>query len=144
VSLRLHWFLSSAKVEQIIESPKTLKATINEAVPLLNVWQRLHFKAKAQKLRLYAWELRAHIPKGDALQRCAVLIVRHSAAQVPPDDDNLIAKPILDCLVEPSKRNPYGVGVIKDDSPKYLQGVAVLSARCGAKKDKTEVYILPL
>ena len=51
------------------------------------------------------------------VERSAIVVVRHCAGYL--DWDNALGglKPLLDCLVMPSVRNPDGLGLIRDDNP---------------------------
>ena len=55
------------------------------------------------------------------IERCFIHIERHSAG-AGLDWDNAYGglKPLLDCLVQGSDRNPDGLGIIFDDSPAYM------------------------
>jgi len=54
------------------------------------------------------------------IQRTRLVIIRHSAGYL--DWDNALGglKPLLDCLVIASKRNPDGLGLIFDDNPNAM------------------------
>ena len=89
-------------------------------LPLLNAWERTHYRAKARHKVALAWEVLAAVGTKPAkpIDRAEVLIWRHSVRE--PDQDGLIAKGILDVLQPASKRHPYGLGIIAGDDPAHL------------------------
>lgn len=89
-------------------------------LPLLNEWERMHFRAKGRHKTDLAWEILAALGRKPAqpIERAEVLVWRHSIRA--PDQDGLIAKRLLDALQPASKRHPYGIGVIAGDDPARL------------------------
>jgi len=78
------------------------------------------------------------------LARCYLQIERHCAG-AGLDWDNAYGglKPLLDCLVAPSARNPDGLGVIRDDSPAFMPYPPALTqhaAKKGAGKTIVRIY----
>jgi len=66
-----------------------------------------------------AWEMKSQIKGAPrTFERAFICIERYSTGE-PPDWDNLIGgiKPLIDCLVTPTKANPSGIGIIRDDNP---------------------------
>jgi len=64
------------------------------------------------------------------------------------DWDNVYGglKPVLDCLVSPSARNPSGLGLIRDDSPRHMPFppfVIQKSSKRGLGKTTLLIYELP-
>lgn len=52
---------------------------------------------------------------------CSALAVeRYYAGSLDWDNAYGCLKPLLDCLVAPSARSPDGLGLIEDDSPKFM------------------------
>jgi len=83
---------------------------------------------------------------GRPIERSKLVIVRHSAG-VGLDWDNAYGglKPLLDCLVAPSKRNPSGLGLIQDDSPLFMPKAPILlqeKAKRGAGYTEVLIYAL--
>lgn len=74
----------------------------------------------------------------------AILVVeRFSAGQLDWDNAYGGLKPLLDCLVQPSARNPDGLGLIVDDNPKAMPFppiVRQLDAKRGAGKTVLSIY----
>lgn len=55
-----------------------------------------------------------------SIARSALEIERYCTGSLDWDNAYGGLKPLLDCLVAPSSRNPYGLGLIQDDSPKFM------------------------
>lgn len=74
----------------------------------------------------------------------AILVIdRFSAGQLDWDNAYGGLKPLLDCLVQPSARNPDGLGLIADDNPKAMPFppiVRQLEAKRGAGKTLLSIY----
>ena len=89
-------------------------------LPLLNVWERMHFTARSKFKTALAWEVLAEIGRKPAtpIEVADITVWRHSIRA--PDGDNLIAKALLDVLQPASKRHPYGLGIIAGDDPAHL------------------------
>lgn len=104
---------------------------VPEVLPTLNELTRMHFskvirlKKRLQKL-IKAELLLHHYYCREPLQKARLVITRHS--KKCPDYDNMVggAKPLIDIFTTPvlqkngTVKNKYGLGVVVDDSPKYL------------------------
>lgn len=103
---------------------------IPEATPSNNVLKGMHFRVY-QKLR-QNWQSMAACAAAEYLQgsqetapapieRAFIEIERYSSGG-GLDWDNAYGglKPLLDCLVCPSDRNPDGLGIIRDDNPQNM------------------------
>lgn len=90
-------------------------------LPLLNVWERMHWTMRKNFKRSLAAEIFAELG-GQCfpvpMARAKVTIWRHSIRA--PDADNLISKALLDVLQPISNRHPYGLGIIAGDDPDHL------------------------
>lgn len=98
---------------------------VTEAYPSNNVIKGMHYLAY-RKLRMsWRMQIRAVLPRDqlglEPIDQALVLIERH-AASAGLDWDNAYGglKPVLDCLVARSPRNPDGLGLIVDDSPRHM------------------------
>lgn len=72
-------------------------------------------------------------------------IERHCAGELDWDNAYGGLKPLLDCLVSPSARNPDGQGFIVDDSPRCLLAAPAMTqhpAKRGAGKTIVRIYAL--
>lgn len=92
--------------------------------PSNNVIKGMHFQAYRQLRRAWRMMVKAAL-KGktpDEPVGQAFLVVVRECAGSGLDWDNAYGglKPVLDCLVAPSDRNPDGLGLIVDDNPKNM------------------------
>jgi hypothetical protein len=97
---------------------RTFIIDIPTRTPTNNVWLRMHWARRRKFATAMASEVwTACRPPKLPLTRCKVLIERTSTQE--PDRDNLVGgvKPLMDALQPLSKRHPYGLGFILDDSP---------------------------
>lgn len=119
---------------------------LHDPLPLLNPWLRMHWRDRKRRQEAIAWEIRAGLPAPPVapIERCLIVIVRRSKTHLP-DWDGLAASPkaLLDCLVVPSKRNPMGVGLIRDDNPACAGVVLTLPAVRRRGEPGTWVRIFP-
>jgi hypothetical protein len=93
------------------------------ATPSNNAIKGMHFHAY-KKLR-NGWRasvlaaIEGKVPAAP-ITRSALEIERYCAGSLDWDNAYGGLKPLLDCLVAPSVRNPDGLGLIEDDSPKFM------------------------
>ena len=93
------------------------------ATPSNNSIKGMHFHAY-KKLR-NGWRasvlaaIGGNVPAAP-IARSALDIERYCAGSLDWDNAYGGLKPLLDCLVAPSTRNPDGLGLIEDDSPKFM------------------------
>ncbi len=107
------------------------------AAPLLNTWQRMHWRMRKRHMEAMTWEiLRAARDAGwvrgaPPIQECCIQIDRLVAKGPYPDWDGLMAsgKPILDALVRNSTKNPHGLGIIEDDNPTVVKAYSCWAGR---------------
>ena len=97
---------------------------IPEPSPSNNTIKELHYHAYRQ-LRLM-WKVKV-LSKGfpggrpsTPIQRAALVVARRCAGMLDWDNAYGGLKPVLDCLVLKTKRNPDGLGVVVDDSPRHM------------------------
>lgn len=94
------------------------------ATILLNELLRMNKHVRREHCRMMAWQVALAIGrerhKHQPLKFSKIIVERTSPRR--PDWDGLYGglKPLLDVLVIPTKRNPHGIGIIKDDSPSWL------------------------
>lgn len=121
-----------------------IRLVLSEPTPLLNVWQRWHWRTRRDYTRRVRLELRAQlIPPKVPLAKCHVVIKRHSVGL--PDWDGLFAsaKAPLDCLVVKTAKNPHGLGFIEDDNPKCIITLTVTPVQVKRRADQiTEIFVL--
>jgi len=110
-------------------------------LPLLNVWERTHWRKRAKIKKDLAWEVLSLIgatPEAP-FERARVRVFRHSVRA--PDQDNILVKALLDVLQPASKRHPYGLGVIAGDDPAHVMCEAQHVFAQTRKAQCTEVLI---
>jgi len=120
-----------------------MRIELDGTTPLLNEWQRMHWRERKRCMESLAWRLAAARPPASGpVQSCVILIERRTRSGPRPDWDGLYGalKPILDCLVMPTRRNPHGLGVIADDSPDVVRWLGVIPGR---GPTSTVIDILP-
>ena len=79
------------------------------------------------------------------IARSALEIERYCAGRLDWDNAYGGLKPLLDCLVAPSARNPDGLGLIEDDSPKFMPEaprVFQLPAKRGAGYSVVRIFCI--
>ena len=124
---------------------------LDEETPSNNVIKNMHhFEYRNTRKR---WAMRVFVALGgrrpkQPIER-AFLVIRRECAGEGLDWDNAYGglKPLLDCLVSPTeKRNPDGLGVIRDDKlrnmpyPPFVQQVKGVK---GKGRTTVQVYALP-
>lgn len=99
---------------------------LDQQTPSVNEIRSMHYQAY-RKLRhsyqMLVWA--ALIAKGQRLpaaplQRVGLYVERGSAGLLDWDNAYGGLKPLLDCLVVGTARNPDGLGLIQDDSPRHM------------------------
>ena len=116
------------------------------ATPSNNAIKGMHFHAY-KKLR-NGWRASVLAAIGGkvpvaAITRSALEIERYCAGSLDWDNAYGGLKPLLDCLVAPSARNPDGLGLIEDDSPRFMPDaprVLQLPAKRGAGYAVVRIY----
>lgn len=97
--------------------------------PSNNTIKGMHFHAY-KKLR-EDWKFMVAGALGDqptqaALEQAHIEIDRHCSGALDWDNAYGGTKPLMDCLVQPSNRNPNGLGLIVDDNPACIPSAPVL------------------
>lgn len=103
----------------------TIRITIAETLPTLNMLLRLHW-SKRRRIQSRVSQLvwldlqRQGIRLSAPIGRCRIRIRRYSRRS--PDVDSLpsTGKLLLDVLQPASKTHPQGLGVIADDTPECI------------------------
>ena len=118
-----HSFLAEQKLPLWCDPAKlVLCLHLDTPSPSNNVIRAMHFHAyrkfRNDTAASVVAALGSHEPR--AIPLSALFIVRRSAGSL--DWDNAIGglKPLLDCLVQASDRNPDGLGIIEDDRPRCM------------------------
>lgn len=130
------------------EAPGELRYVLTYAqeTPSNNMLRGLHYHAYKHLRR--AWHMSTLQALGGAprpampLTRAFVVVQRYCAGELDWDNAMGGLKPLLDCLVAPSPRNPDGLGFIVDDSPRCLPYCPFMQQLPAARKrGKTIVWI---
>ena len=113
-------------------------------LPLFNVWERLHWRAKARFKKALAWEVTIGVhplPKL-ALQTCEIEVDRVSFG-TEPDRDGLYGsvKGLLDTLTLPIGRKKTGLGIIAADDSACIKKLTIVHQACKRGFEHTKVRI---
>lgn len=115
--------------------------------PSNNVIKGMHFHAY-RKLR-QQWQMMTLVQLGrrpsQPIQQAFLVVERQCAGTLDWDNAYGGLKPLLDCLVAPSVRNPDGLGLIADDSPKHMPYppyVGQSTAKRGAGRTRVLIFDL--
>lgn len=108
-----------------------IRFSIAETLPSLNKLLRMHWRKRQRIQRQVAWLVLAALretgalPRNAPLQRVDIRIKRYSGQALDPDGATSSAKLLLDALQPPSRRHPYGLGLIVDDSASCISSIHV-------------------
>jgi hypothetical protein len=115
--------------------------------PSLNVIKGMHFHAYKNLRRSWRQMVLAAVggEKPETPVQRAFLVVTRECAGGGLDWDNAYGglKPLLDCLVAPSNKNPDGLGLIADDNPRnmpYPPFVRQKSAKPGQGRTTLQIF----
>lgn len=126
---------------------------IPEPWPLLNKWQRMHWRERKRVTERFSWLIRMAAAEtlrelSGPIQLCSIHAERyHGRSRVHlPDWDGLYGglKPVLDCLIPRSARHPHGLGIIQDDSPLHIVCLHATPLLSGENGSRSVIYIMPL
>jgi hypothetical protein len=96
------------------------------------------------RIQVLTHALKGCVPEEPLL--CAGLVIeRHCAGELDWDNAYGGLKPLLDCLVTKTGRNPDGLGLIKDDSPRYMPYPPVVLQKKAKRKESftnVKIYLL--
>ena len=115
---------------------------IDEPTPLLNKWQRWHWGQRKKYSERLSKLIRSVVrPPREPIEECVIVIERHSSGL--PDWDGLYGgmKPLLDCMVRKTDKNPHGLGIIEDDNPHVVKMLQCVPKKAKQKQGKTNVRI---
>jgi len=115
---------------------------IPEATPSLNVLRKLHYQAYKRLRDRIAWMVKVHVGNNLVpIKRCKIEIIRFGSRSLDWDNCYGGIKPLMDCLVIPTKSNPSGLGVILDDNPDVVVSLIMKQEKTSRKDEKTFVRI---
>ena len=113
-----------------------------------NTIKGMHYRAyqkTRQGWRLMVLAALKGVRPAAPIQRSRLVIVRHSAGFL--DWDNALGglKPLLDCLVSASTRNPDGLGLVTNDDPSAMPFAPLMrQEKCKRGQGHTECFIYEL
>ncbi|GAN55233.1 hypothetical protein [Tanticharoenia sakaeratensis] len=129
---------------------RTIAFTLPEPTPLMNTLMRSHFRKRAKLKRSLAAQIIAALGPdrpAEPFERAHVTIRRFSCGM--PDYDGAYGgvKDVLDVMTTPAARedgttrNKFGIGLIRDDSPKHIR-LTVEPLKCKRAEQRTEIEIV--
>lgn len=120
-----------------------------EASPSNNAIKGMHFHVYKKERNTWQQRTQAALAGQERLAplKKAFLVIHRECSGSGLDWDNAYGglKPLLDCLVSPSTRNPSGLGLIQDDNPSNMPFppfVRQLSAKRGEGRTTVDIYEL--
>lgn len=118
---------------------------LDEATPSNNTVKDMHFRDYKKLREGFAAKVLAALggraPKAP-VEVAGIFIARYSAGSLDWDNAYGGLKPLLDCLVAPSARNPSGLGVLLDDNPASMpEPPYVRQLRAKKGQGFTEVFV---
>lgn len=129
--------------------PLVLTLDLPEATPSNNTIKAMHFHTYKRVRKGWKALVQGAMQSGNTgplvpLERCFLSIERYSSGG-GLDWDNAYGglKPLLDCLVVPSTKNPDGLGLIRDDNPRdmpYAPAFRQLKAKPGHGRTVVKIY----
>lgn len=129
--------------------PLVLTLDLPEATPSNNTLKNMHYRVYSKLRRGWQAMVQGAVQREsgsspEPVERCYLTIERHSAGG-GLDWDNAFGglKPLLDCLVVASAKNPDGLGLIADDNPRNMPfppGFKQLKAKPGHGRTVVRIY----
>lgn len=124
--------------------------TIHTKTLLLNQLLKIHWSKKPKLRREIAWQIRAAmtpaIKSQEPVSEFKLHVDRYAYHTVKqkPDQDGLIGglKPYIDTLCEQCARNPYGLGIVVDDSAKHMVGLTATAHLVGKRDFERTVFTI--
>ena len=117
---------------------RTIRIEIDQVLPLQNQWQRWHYRKRGRYIRELALMIAyaCEAPR-EPLDCVNIAITRVSNWRgIAPDRDAVCVKPLLDLMQPASKRHPYGLGFIADDSREVIKSLSI-----GVEKGKARTVV---
>lgn len=121
--------------------------TLPEPSILLNVWQRKHWAERKKyherlclliRSALAAESFKSSVP----FQMCRIEVDRFSAGTADWDGVMGGLKPLFDCLVKRTDKNPLGLGVIEDDNPSVITTCPIIRQHKSTRKAASTVVTI--
>lgn len=139
----------SLQLNEVITGELRFSLCIPVETPSNNTLKGLHFHTYKNMRRQWRMEVLVALKGARPLKPIARAFLRitRECAGGGLDWDNAYGglKPLLDCLVSPSPKNPDGLGLIEDDNPKnmpYPPLVKQVSGKRGKGSTVLEIFEL--
>lgn len=104
-----------------MQLPLLLTLDLDQATPSNNAIRGMHYRAYQKQRQNWRGRVVEAAAKagwpGSTVERCCISVERYSPGSLDWDNAYGGLKPLLDCLVTPSARNPDGLAIIRDDNP---------------------------
>jgi len=122
--------------------------SLPSATPSNNVIKGMHFqvykKTRGNWRLMVQAALKGFRPE-KPLEKSGLVIIRRCSGELDWDNAYGGLKPMLDCLVSPSDKNPDGLGLILDDNPRAMPFPPFLKQeKAKPKQGSTTVLIYEL
>jgi len=100
----------------------------------INVMLRKHWAARKKYTAQIAWGIHFALPPSKRpptpLTKVRIHVERHGAGKPDPDGLRSTIKPVLDVLQSRSRRHPYGLDVLVDDTEAVVGEPQVQAIKC--------------
>ena len=118
--------------------------TIPIATPTNNYLKgmnRFVYKSLREKI---AWMVASEVGMncGEPVEICDIIITRYGSRLLDWDNCYGGIKPLMDCLVTSTGKNPNGLGIILDDNPQVVITLTMHQEKCKRSEERTTVKIL--
>lgn len=126
---------------------RVIAFSLPQTLPTLNDLIRMNYHARKRLLAAVAWDVKLEILRqrmviAGPIEECEIVVHRYSARKPDPDGFSSTAKILLDALQPVSKRHPFGLGLIREDSDKCIRKLQVLHVP--KRQQRTDVTITVL
>ena len=115
------------------------------ATPSNNEIKKMHFATYKKMREQFAWLVKLEKLKqgysGKPWKHCKVEIIRNGSRWLDWDNAYGGIKPLMDCLVAPSKSSPNGCGLILDDNPSVVSSLVMKQTKVKRGEESTYIRI---
>lgn len=118
------------------------------ATPSLNTLMRMHWAKRRRQARTFAQLLHYHSgyrPGAEGpMERCRLVVERRGAKLLDADNLEGGVKPLVDAMLLPGRRHPYGLGWLRDDGPEVVVAHCVVQRTVPRAERGTWVELVEL
>ncbi len=96
---------------------------LDEATPSNNAIKEMHFHVYKKVRRAFSLKVLGALDGKNptsTVGTAGIFVARHSSGTLDWDNAYGGLKPLLDCMVAPSPRNPSGLAILLDDNPSAM------------------------